>query len=663
INNWSASVAILGGTPNAVNSVFDNSPDVVAPKIDTIFVLNATTLSVKISETLLSSSISQIVATLTPTLAVSSISQDSTDLSLLTVQLGAPLEINKTYSLKLEALQDCESNSGQSEKNFILKVSETPTAGDIIINEVMFDPSPVVGLPEYEFVEIYNRSNKYFNLKGWKLGNNSTFGTINSSVWIAPNEYKVLTSSGGVSSFSDAVSVTSFPTLKNNADDVIILDSLGSQIDKITYNLAWYKDDEKKDGGYTLERINTNLICSDINNWSASVAILGGTPNAVNSVFDNSPDVVAPKLFAVDVLSDTTLKVIFTEAVLSSNFVFLINPTLTISQITDDTANLAVVYLTLTNKIAPSTSYTLTAQNIEDCEGNLTVEDHVNFVLAHLPQKGEIVFNELLFNPLTGGSDFIELKNITDKTFNLKGLQLTNTKTGTSNNKMLTDNYYLYPQGIVVLTPDTLFLKQNYPFVGSSKFIQTAIPTLNNDVSTIKLFLDSLTTIDSLTYSEKWHFQLLDDYKGKSLERISDNAVSTDASSWHTAAEYTGFATPALENSQNTEYLYNGTLNLSSETLSPDNDGFEDFLTMTYEMDNSGYVGSITIFDDRGREVRKLIQNELLGVRGEFLWDGLNEKLQKANIGTHIIIFSGYHATTGKTFKIKKVVVVASQKH
>ena len=83
---------------------------------------------------------------------------------------------------------------------------------------------------------------------------------------------------------------------------------------------------------------------------------------------------------------------------------------------------------------------------------------------------------------------------------------------------------------------------------------------------------------------------------------------------------------------------------------------------MTYEMDDNGYVGSVILYDDRGRIVKNLIKNELLGVRGEFVWDGLNDAEQRATIGTHIIVFDGYHVSTGKTFKLKKVVVVAGKR-
>ncbi|MBN9292619.1 MAG: lamin tail domain-containing protein [Flavobacteriia bacterium] len=663
MNNWKASDAVSGGTPGTINSVFDNSPDITAPQIDTILVVDLNTLSVKVNEIIPGSTISQIVVNTTPSMDITGITQDSADLSFFTISLSTPITTNTNYILELQQLEDCSGNRGNSSKYFIHWVSDVPSEGDVIITEFMADPTPVVGLPEVEYVEIYNKSSKYFNITGWKIGDNSSFGTI-ASGWIAPSEYKVIASTTNATLFSNGIGATSFPSYGNAGDDIILKDHSGMLLDQVSYTDGWYKEDVKKDGGYSLERIRLNISCSDEFNWKASENLSGGTPGIVNSVNDNSPDTIAPVLLSAIPLSDSVVAVQFTEP-LGANWttmLFELSPTLTIEDVSKDPANRARFYIRLNGHLIPSVNYTLKVQSIEDCQGNITAEDQIVFILADIPVSGEIIINELLFNPLTGGSDFIELKNISNKTFNLRGLQLTNTKSGASNNKIIAADYYLLPDAITVLTPDTSFQKQNYPFHGTGNYIQMAIPPMNNDVSTIRLFLDSLTTIDSLTYSEKWHFQLLDDKKGKSLERISFDAPSTVSSSWHTASESAGFATPGLENSQNTAYLYSGKLTLSSETISPDNDGFEDYLILTYEMDKTGYVGSVKIYDDRGRDSRSLVKNELLGATGIFSWDGLDDDLKKASVGTYVIIFDGYHLDSGETFKMKKVVVVAGDR-
>ena len=37
--------------------------------------------------------------------------------------------------------------------------------------------------------------------------------------------------------------------------------------------------------------------------------------------------------------------------------------------------------------------------------------------------------------------------------------------------------------------------------------------------------------------------------------------------------------------------------------------------------------------------MKQLIRNELLGIKGTFSWDGINEEREKARIGIYIIFF------------------------
>jgi hypothetical protein len=134
--------------------------------------------------------------------------------------------------------------------------------------------------------------------------------------------------------------------------------------------------------------------------------------------------------------------------------------------------------------------------------------------------------------------------------------------------------------------------------------------------------------------------------------------VSTN---WHSAAEAIGFSTPGAQNSQYRQVVSNGEFNFSSPTVSPDNDGFEDVLLVTYRMTQPGLLGSCTIYDDRGRIVNSLFKNELLGSTGSFTWDGLTDKKLKAGIGTYIALFEAFSANGGLMFSKTKPFVVAGK--
>ncbi|HRP61526.1 MAG TPA: hypothetical protein PK833_14735, partial [Vicingus sp.] len=118
--------------------------------------------------------------------------------------------------------------------------------------------------------------------------------------------------------------------------------------------------------------------------------------------------------------------------------------------------------------------------------------------------------------------------------------------------------------------------------------------------------------------NEDLHFALLNDTKGVSLERIDYNRPSNDNTNWHSPAEDVGFATPGYENSQFQKVEITDGISISPETFSPDNDGVDDVLNISYQFAEAGYVANIVIYDAKGRLIKNLLLNELLGTKGTF---------------------------------------------
>ena len=190
--------------------------------------------------------------------------------------------------------------------------------------------------------------------------------------------------------------------------------------------------------------------------------------------------------------------------------------------------------------------------------------------------------------------------------------------------------------------------------------IQTDIPSYSNDQGIIYLIATN-KILDVVSYLDDWHFKLLDDQDGKSLERIDPEGNSNQASNWHTAAESIGFATPGKENSQFYPAITNGDFSFTSETISPDNDGLEDVLQVNYEMSSPGLVATFTIYDDRGRLIAEVLKSELISLRGTFTWDGIRTDNTKASIGTYIAVFEAFNLDGSVEFTKRKAFVVAGR--
>ena len=79
-------------------------------------------------------------------------------------------------------------------------------------------------------------------------------------------------------------------------------------------------------------------------------------------------------------------------------------------------------------------------------------------------------------------------------------------------------------------------------------------------------------------------------------------------------------------------------IRLHPETLSPDMDGFDDLMTVTYRFSESGHTASLTVYDTYGRRVRTIARNALCGTEGFFRWNGLDEKNGRLPSGPYYMV-------------------------
>jgi hypothetical protein len=600
---------------------------------------------------------------ISPLTNLSSASLDDVNASLIHLTLSSPLKNGMLYTLNALNVKDLANNQSMLQTfSFDFLYTEIPSPGDVIINEIMADPDPGVGQPDVEYIEIYNRSTKFFNLKGWRIGDGSTKGTIQED-WLKPGAYKVLSTSSASGLFAQTVPVTSFPSLNNSADSIILQDDIGTLLDKLYYTDQWYSDANKASGGFSLERINPNDPCSAQDNWTVSNASNGGTPGIQNTVFDDKPDLSAPQLIELIASAPGSLEVHFSEGMDTTSLLqsaLSISPTLNILSKSVSKNYPDQLKLVFKEQLSPSIQYQLIMNGVSDCWLNSSSVSG-SFVLADTPEQGDLVINELLFNPATGGSDWVEVFNTSTKVLDLKGWSLANFDDDTiSNEKTVGKHFYLEAGRYAVLGSDSVFVRQHYPASVPGSFIVLETPSYNNDSGTVYLIY-AKQVMDHVSYHDDWHFKLLDNTDGISLERLDPTGASSEASNWHSAAESIGFASPGRQNSQFRPALANGDFSFTSPILSPDNDGFEDVLQASYQMVQSGLLGACTIYDDRGRIVRSLFKNEMLGSSGSFTWDGLSDKHTKTGIGTYVAVFEAFSVDGGLMFSKTKAFVVAGK--
>jgi hypothetical protein len=640
--------------------------DVTPPNLVSVTPISAVQIDVLFDESVTLATAQNIVNySFNPSLTLSNLAQDGVNTALVHGTLSTPLVNGTNYSATANGITDLSGNtSGATSANFQYLVSDSAVKGDLIITEFFPDPSPVIGLPAVEYVEIYNASaGKIFNLSGYRITDGPSNGLITGG-WILPGEYKVLTATANIPLFTTttALGVTSFPSLNNAGDTVMLKNPSDIPLDLVVYTDDWYKDAIKQDGGFSLELINPNDPCSDENNWTASNDASGGTPGLVNSVYDLTPDTQAPSISLMVASAPNYLQIWFDEGMDSSSLVnalYQFSPALTPNMIYANGTFTNTVILQFVENLAPSQIYTLTLQNAADCWINSQTLVG-QFALTETPLAGEIIVNEILQNPYNGGQDWIELYNNSNKIFNLKNLQLANFDNDTiANFKTVGTNFILKPGAFAVLGKDSSFVKQNYPFHGVGTFVYAELPSYNNDSGSVYLFNENQTLLDLVKYSNEWQFPLLDDVDGVSLERLDPNGLSSNGMNWHSAAEAVKFGTPGLKNSQYLPVTVNGSFSLESDLFSPDMDGYLDVMQATYSMAQPSCLGTVTIYDERGRLIRTLFKNQLLSGSGSFSWNGVKDDQTKASIGVYVIVFEAFSLDGGLLFTGRKAVTLA----
>lgn len=281
----------------------------------------------------------------------------------------------------------------------------------------------------------------------------------------------------------------------------------------------------------------------------------------------------------------------------------------------------------------------------------------------------DIIINEILFNPVADGVDFVEIYNRSDNAINLEDLSLASVKESlneppdTQSVWISSSSFLIEPGKYLVLTSDPQKVMDQYHLSDPGSFLELpSFPAFNNDKGFVLLTDKNKQAIDGFHYSEEMHFLMLNSYEGVSLERICPDKFGDDPANWHSSAETAGFATPGYENSQYLEIFDDGnTLSVQPDLFSPDGDGQDDQLGIAYNFSPPGKLISILIFNAEGRLVKTLVNNEMPGTHGIYTWDGTLDDRTIAQNGIYIIYMEAL-GMDGKTRRFKKAAVLAKSR-
>lgn len=516
---------------------------------------------------------------------------------------------------------------------------------DVVFNEIMADPTPVVGLPNAEFIELKSNRNFPVNTKNWILEVNGRQKVLPEKT-IEPGTYVIIGGTGGSATWNNyGANIEIAGLLLPNEGAALKLYSAEKQlIDSFNYKPALHRQGFS-DGGYALERIDPLRSCGINSNWETSIAVKGGTPGTENSVYRNNADNTPPVVNAVKVVNPSLLEVIVSEipdAASLKGDIFSFLPSVPVPDSIRFEPGLKKysVYFPV-GAIKNGVNYELIINGLMDECGNRSPVEHREF-WYYLPQSGELMISEVLFNPFPGGVDFVEICNLSGRQVKLDEVYL-----ATRDNLLKIKSICMLSEKPAVLedaafaafTSDSAVLLANYYSACPGCIFKMAkFPAYNLDEGWVVLLNKEMEIIDEFHYRENMHYALISDVKGISLERNSFSKPANDPLNWHSASKTVGFATPGYRNSVHEVVSETSQMvTFEPKIFSPNDDGLNDRLYIKLSPGEPDWMVNIRIYNENGLEIRRLANNMVIGSEDVIEWDGTKENHQKAGLGIYII--------------------------
>jgi hypothetical protein len=577
-----------------------------------------------------------------------------------------------------------------------------PVQSAVVLNEIMSNvDGPDSGREgdQNEFIEIHNLSEEKVDLEGWCFSDDDAtdyiqvwdpivHGPLNDpdvmtgSAEIKGNGYAVILDPEYNDDEAGADQPYDFPpgtlvlTVKNTTlgdglstrDPIVLKDSSEQTVD--TYGTPSIENDTipfDPGDGYTVERIDPGKPDTE-ENWRASIDP-GGTPGKANSVagpfvdmgVQQTPAAILPEF----PLSTDSIRISVTicnlgEVVLEGWTVQLYRDRNIDGEFTDDELLLDKGEKGL---LPPADSLVVTVRCGPFPEGIHLVRISIfadeekdledNDLFIRLNCGGElprIVLNEVMFNPFDTSCEWVELYNRSGVPVDLHDWALSDSDT--SKRYTIADgDLLLLPGNYLVVAKDDEVIEAQYSVAVEDVITPSdGFPSLNNSGDEVYLYERHRLVVDMMNYSTG-----ADIGSGVSLERIDADMSTLSGDNWGHSSHFHG-STPGAENSIHIDSgVTKGGMELYPNPFSPDNDGYEDRMSIRVKTRYRHTRMSLSIYDIAGRPVRHLALRKEAGNESTFIWDGRDDGSRELPPGLYIICSNVREFKTGHTVRYKSL--------
>lgn len=539
----------------------------------------------------------------------------------------------------------------------------------VVVNEFMFSPVN----PEPEWIELYNAGELPVDLAGWKIGDAVSSVHIPQHI-IEPGAFVVVAGDSALllkqRSIPAPIIQIKLPILNNGEDEVRVHNSAGVLLDSVHY-----VGSRGGGMGVSLERRWYFDEGSDSVSWSASVDSAGATPGRENSVLPPQHNLALDSAW-FDLSKGQIVLYVRNTGIL-------------------EVANARVqLYHDVNQNGKGETAEELSLEEVPslqsreqarlDLQWSLPLTDEGAFALLKIistddereddnqrmisvqaePADTGLIITEIMYDPLPhgegAGAEYIEVYNANSRPVPLNGWSLAD---GQGNTLMFPTKTIRIQSGSfgVVASDSAIFIRFPELLESSNVIVLGKDMSLNNSGDAAVLRNGRGKVIDSVHYSPQWHWEGVEATKGIALERLAADAESNQPRNWSSCVARQG-GTPGQPNSRSVPSLSgNAELQVNPTTLSPDGDGFQDFVRVAWQLPVAAARIVLDVYDRWGRRVARPVNNVPSPSGDNVIWNGTDDNAESLPTGIYIVRIEAYDEA-GSTIAVAQQTVTLARR-
>lgn len=537
----------------------------------------------------------------------------------------------------------------------------------VVINEVYYDhPGKDDG---WEFIEINNAGETASDISGWRLefldgvsGRKSTLWTASSGTIIEPKGFICI--SGGARNTAPEFLLTG---AIGNGPDAVRLASPSGVIDVVGYGDVTLGDLYESspapdvDPGLSLSRKPDG---NDTNRNDADFVASAPTPAGRNFFLRDisiaidaeallpcggSPFSMTVKLSNCGIEGVTKRVSIRSSAIVAGHVISSEHAELDL-----DLSPSAVDSIAVTLVSPHAARFDIRVAVLDSPDENSS-NDTACAYLGSSP--GDVVLSEVMYRPGEGMSEWMELENHGGGERNLKSWTICD---ATGMRRLISDEDLFIPAGgFVILAQDSVSFAAEYPGCDAPvRSLERGWPSLNDADRGDFADIVELHDCDGVLVERVSYSNLLGSERGRSIERLSDEACSSLAGGiWHRCAARCG-STPGGENSTRSETTPRSQgPSIVPNPFCPRKDR-ETVITSALGAGETGFI--VGIFNLDGLEIRRIF-GENGGARVfSCRWDGRANEGSLVRTGLYVCLVEFVRTGGGVCRKEKKCIAVAA---